>query len=63
MLVMASFVIPHVVMATADGCGAWLGNGVKREKNGKHQDMDAYAHVLRADQIDALVGYIRSLAK
>jgi mono/diheme cytochrome c family protein len=37
--------------------------GFKRDKNGKTQQMDAFFPALRADQIDALVGYVRSLGK
>jgi mono/diheme cytochrome c family protein len=38
-------------------------NGIKREKNGKHQDMDPFVGTLRPDQIDAMVAYVRSLKK
>jgi len=37
--------------------------GFKRDKNGKHQEMDAFKDALRPDQIDGLVGYVRSLGK
>jgi mono/diheme cytochrome c family protein len=37
--------------------------GFKREKNGKHQEMDAFATALRPDQVDALVAFVRSLGK
>ena len=37
--------------------------GFKRDKNGKHQEMDAFKDALRPDQIDALVAYVRSLGK
>jgi mono/diheme cytochrome c family protein len=37
--------------------------GIKREKDGKHQEMDPFAGTLRPDQIDAVVAYVRSLAK
>jgi mono/diheme cytochrome c family protein len=38
-------------------------DGFKREKNGKHQEMDSFKDKLRPDQLDALVAYIRALAK
>lgn len=38
-------------------------SGFKRDKNGKHQEMDSFAEALRPDQVDALVAYVRSLAK
>ena len=38
-------------------------NGVKGEKDGKKQEMDAYKEKLKPDQIDGLVKYIRTLAK
>jgi mono/diheme cytochrome c family protein len=37
--------------------------GFKRDKNGKHQEMEAFSQSLRPDQIDALVAYVRSLGK
>jgi mono/diheme cytochrome c family protein len=48
---------------TDDQLKAVITSGVKREKNGKHQEMDPFAGALRPDQIDAVVGYVRSLAK
>jgi mono/diheme cytochrome c family protein len=39
-------------------------NGFKRDKNGKTQQMDAFGPpVLRPEQIDALVGYVRTFGK
>ena len=38
-------------------------NGIKREKDGKKQEMDPYKDKLKPEQIDGLVTYIRSLAK
>jgi mono/diheme cytochrome c family protein len=35
--------------------------GVKREKGGKKQEMDAYKDKLPAEQVDVLVAYVRSL--
>ncbi len=35
--------------------------GVKREKNGKKQEMDPFGEKLDAAQIDSLVAYIRTL--
>ena len=40
-----------------------IATGFKREKNGKHQEMDAFAEALRPDQIAQMVAYVRSLAK
>jgi mono/diheme cytochrome c family protein len=48
---------------TDDKIKATITSGVKREKNGKHQEMDPFAGTLRPDQIDAMVAYVRSLAK
>jgi mono/diheme cytochrome c family protein len=48
---------------TDDQIKATLTSGIKREKNGKHQEMDPFAGALRPEQMDALVAYIRSLAK
>jgi mono/diheme cytochrome c family protein len=42
---------------------ATITSGVKREKNGKHQEMDPFAGTLRPEQIDAMVAYVRSFAK
>jgi mono/diheme cytochrome c family protein len=38
-------------------------NGVKRTKNGKKQEMDPFKDKLQPEQIDALVAYVRTLAK
>jgi mono/diheme cytochrome c family protein len=48
---------------TDDQIKATLKDGFKREKNGKHQEMEPFGATLRPEQIDALVGYVRSLAK
>jgi mono/diheme cytochrome c family protein len=42
---------------------AAIADGLKRDKGGVHQEMDAYKTKLRPDQIDALVAYLRSLKK
>jgi cytochrome c6 len=42
---------------------AAITDGVKREKNGVKQEMEAYKSKLRPDQVDGLVTYIRGLAK
>jgi mono/diheme cytochrome c family protein len=34
--------------------------GLKREKNGKHQEMDSFRDALTPEQIDALVRMVRS---
>jgi mono/diheme cytochrome c family protein len=46
-----------------DKIRAAIQNGVKGERDGKKQEMDAYKDKLRADQIDALIPFIRTLAK
>src|SRR6516165_2391377 len=46
---------------TDDKIKAAITSGVKRSKNGKPQQMDPFAGTLRPEQIDQLVGYIRSL--
>ncbi len=38
-------------------------NGFKREKNGKQQDMPGYKDKLKPGEVDALVAYMRSLAR
>jgi mono/diheme cytochrome c family protein len=38
-----------------------INDGVKKEKDGAKQEMDAYSKELKPDQIDALVGMVRSL--
>jgi mono/diheme cytochrome c family protein len=48
---------------TDDKIKAVVNDGFKREKNGKHQEMDSFKDKLRPDQVDALVVYIRALAK
>jgi mono/diheme cytochrome c family protein len=40
-----------------------VAKGVKREKNGKHQEMDPFAGALKPDQVTALIGYIRTFTK
>jgi len=40
-----------------------IADGLKREKNGAKQEMEAYKKKLRPDQIDALVAHIRTLKK
>jgi mono/diheme cytochrome c family protein len=42
---------------------ATINAGFKRDKNGKHQEMEAFAGALRPDQIDAMIAFVRSLAK
>jgi cytochrome c6 len=42
---------------------AAISDGLKRDKAGVHQEMDAYKTKLRPDQIDALVAYIRTFKK
>jgi len=37
-------------------------NGVKKEKNGKTVQMDPFKGDLQPEQVDALIGYVRSLA-
>jgi mono/diheme cytochrome c family protein len=46
---------------TDDQIKAAINNGVKREKNGKAQEMDPFSDKLDAGQIDGLVAYVRSL--
>jgi mono/diheme cytochrome c family protein len=48
---------------TDDKIKAAISDGLKREKNGVKQEMDAYKAKLRPDQIDALAAYIRTLKK
>jgi mono/diheme cytochrome c family protein len=40
-----------------------INNGVKQEKGGVKQEMDAYKTKLRPEQVDSLVAYTRSLKK
>ena len=42
---------------------AAINDGVKTEKDGKKKTMDPYKDKLPAEQISALVGYIRTLKK
>jgi mono/diheme cytochrome c family protein len=37
--------------------------GLKRDKNGKSQEMQGFADKLKPEEVDALVGYVRSLKK
>ncbi len=48
---------------TDDQIKAAINDGVKREKDGKKQEMDAYKEKLRPEQVDMLVGYVRGLGK
>jgi mono/diheme cytochrome c family protein len=48
---------------TDDKIKAAISDGVKRDKNGVKQEMDSYKSKLRADQIDAVAAYIRTLKK
>ena len=40
-----------------------IAKGLKREKDGKKQEMDGYAEKLKPEQIDGLVAKIRSFKK
>ena len=40
-----------------------ISNGLKRDKDGVKQEMEAYKAKLRADQIDGLVAHVRELKK
>ena len=40
-----------------------IGKGLKREKNGKKQEMEAYKDKLQPAEIDTLIGFMRSLKK
>ena len=40
-----------------------VANGLKREKNGKQQEMKPLKDALSPEQIDAVVAYVRTLAK
>ncbi len=46
---------------TDDQIKASIANGVKKEKNGKKQEMDPFSEKLEAAQIESLVAYIRNL--
>ncbi len=48
---------------TDDKIKAAINDGFKRDKNGKHQEMESFKDKLRPEQIDAMVAYVRSLAK
>jgi len=48
---------------TDDKIKAGISDGVKSEKNGVKQEMDAYKSKLRPDQLDGLVAYVRALKK
>lgn len=48
---------------TDDQIKAAIADGLKRDKNGVKQEMEAYKSKLRPDQIDGLVAYIRALKK
>jgi hypothetical protein len=38
-------------------------NGIKQTKNGKVQEMEPYKDKLKAEDIDALVAYVKTLKK
>ena len=40
-----------------------VSDGLKRDKNGAKQEMEAYKAKLRPEQLDGLVGYVRALKK
>jgi mono/diheme cytochrome c family protein len=40
-----------------------INDGLKRDKNGVKQEMEAYKSKLRPDQVDGLVAYVRGLKK
>ncbi len=46
-----------------DKLKAAISDGLKRDKNGVKQEMEAYKTKLRPEQIDGLVAYIRTLKK
>ena len=48
---------------TDDKIKAVINDGFKRDKNGKHQEMESFKDKLRPEQVDALVAYLRALAK
>ena len=48
---------------TDDALKKAIGEGVKREKDGKKQEMDPFNDKLKPDQVEALVGYVRSFGK
>jgi mono/diheme cytochrome c family protein len=40
-----------------------IADGLKRDKNGVHQEMEGYKAKLRPEQLDGLVVYVRALKK
>lgn len=48
---------------TDDKIKASVSDGLKRDKDGVHQEMEAYKSKLRPEQLDGLVAYIRALKK
>ena len=50
-------------LITDDKIKAAIGDGLKRDKNGVKQEMEAYKSKLRPDQIDGLVVYLRAFKK
>lgn len=48
---------------TDDKIKAAINDGLKRDKNGVKQEMEAYKSKLRPDQVDGLVAYVRTLKK
>ena len=48
---------------TDDKIKAAISDGLKRDKNGVKQEMEAYKSKLRPDQIDGLTAYVRTLKK
>jgi mono/diheme cytochrome c family protein len=40
-----------------------IADGLKRDKNGVHQEMEAYKAKLRPDQLEGLAAYVRALKK
>jgi mono/diheme cytochrome c family protein len=48
---------------TDDQMNKGIADGLKRDKDGKHQEMDAFKEKLKPEQIAALVVYVRALGK
>ena len=48
---------------TDDKIKAAINDGLKRDKGGVHQEMDAFKAKLKPEQVDALVAQIRSFKK
>jgi mono/diheme cytochrome c family protein len=48
---------------TDDKIKAAINDGLKRDKAGVHQEMDAFKAKLKPEQVDALVAQIRALKK